>query len=586
METINSIFESREEQAFVESEQIRAYFREANDQNLAGALVVSLFAYVLHNLSPVWAWLPGLLCLYAVTAVRAWQMRRYRIAPGSRSSRAWGRGQMIAGALSGLCWGYTNTALLAHAPLEYQFFILTVITVSAAASASEGYSFTPPSEYYIVLSLSPPTLWLFTMGDQLHIVLAAMMLVFLPMTIVQGRKRNQVFIEAQTLRFRNESLARKLKEQRDLAHEASVAKARILAAASHDLRQPIHAITLFLDALDNSRSDADRSRLVVSIRSALTALRELLDTLLDLSKLDAGVVKPNPDIVSVDSLFVEIDNAFSPLALKSGLRFMLWMPRTPLTLRIDRRLLLSVLNNVISNALKNTRRGGVLIGLRRSAADLVFEIWDTGSGISAEHIEHIFDEYYQVDNPHRDRSKGMGLGLAIARRISNLLGLQLSCRSRPEKGSVFQIRIPSSLVVHDHLEPTDVSPRHDEVGQDALQGRRIMLVEDDPLVAAGLSEAMAVHGIGVSIFGSAEAALAAPDLTSVDAFIVDHQLAGPMNGLDFLRTASTRRGKTVKAVVISGNTSPEFVRTVRQLQWPLLFKPVDSRSIFHALGIH
>lgn len=358
METINSIFESREEQAFVESEQIRAYFKEANDQNLAGALVVSLFAYVLHNLSPVWAWLPGLLCLYAVTAVRTWQMRRYRIAPGSRSSRAWGRGQRIAGALSGLCWGYTNTALLAHAPLEYQFFILTVITVSAAASASEGYSFTPPSEYYIVLSLSPPTLWLFTMGDQLHIVLAAMMLVFLPMTIVQGRKRNQVFIEAQTLRFRNESLARKLKEQRDLAHEASVAKARILAAASHDLRQPIHAITLFLDALDNSRSDADRSRLVVSIRSALTALRELLDTLLDLSKLDAGVVKPNPDIVSVDSLFVEIDNAFSPLALKSGLRFMLWMPRTPLTLRTDRRLLLSVLNNVISNALKNTRRGG------------------------------------------------------------------------------------------------------------------------------------------------------------------------------------------------------------------------------------
>ena len=208
---------SDEDRIAVRAEQLRAYFSEASDQNLAGAFVLSLIVYVVHEGIPSWTWLPALVGLYAVTLVRAWRIWQFRHAPGCRSNTQWGQGQTIAGALSGVCWGVANTAMLAHVSIENQLFILTVMTVSAATNSSEGYAFTRPSRAFILLALSPVILWLLTVDDRIHYVLAAMMVLFVPLTILQGQKRNIAFVDALRFRFSNEALAKEHSLRREAA---------------------------------------------------------------------------------------------------------------------------------------------------------------------------------------------------------------------------------------------------------------------------------------------------------------------------------------------------------------------------------
>lgn len=365
--------------------------------------------------------------------------------------------------------------------------------------------------------------------------------------------------------------------------EANLAKSRLFAAASHDLRQPIHALGLFLDTLKIARTPEDRTRTTGSMGLALKALQEMLDALLDVSKLDAGAVVPRPTEVRADDLFREIAESFDPVAKERALRFCLRFPGNVPAMHIDRRLLLCILNNLIGNAMKNTRKGGVLVALRRRGDGMAFQVWDTGIGIAEQHLERIFDEYYQIGNPERDRAKGMGLGLAIVRRICDLLELGLSCRSRPGKGSLFEVRIPPAAF-HGRACPTPEAAPLPEVDLERFRGKRIVLVEDDTLVADALHDALGMHGADIRVFRDAEAALADPATEHADAFIVDHQLAGPMNGLEFLHAARKLCSKPVRAVVISGNTTQEFVGSVRELEWPLLFKPVNSRMILHALA--
>jgi signal transduction histidine kinase len=257
-------FHSDEERAVVEAEQIRVYFSETNAQNLAGALVMSLLVYAVHDGLPIWTWLPALPGLYAVTLVRAWLIRQYHRTPACRGVADWGRTQTITGGMSGVCWGFANTAMLAHLPTELQLLVLTVITVVASSSASEGFAYVWPSRAYILASIGPPALWLLTVGDRLHTILGLMLLVFIPMTIWQTLKRNRGFIEAQQLRIRNEMLARELTVQRDAAEQAYLAKARFLAAASHDLRQPMQALSIFHELLQNEMQSFDRGAQILA----------------------------------------------------------------------------------------------------------------------------------------------------------------------------------------------------------------------------------------------------------------------------------------------------------------------------------
>lgn len=710
----------------VKAEQLRTYFSEASDQNLAGAFVMSLIVYVVHDGISPWTWLPALLGLYAVTLARAWRISQYHRAPNLRSIAQWGQGQTIAGALVGVCWGAASTAMLAQVSTEFQLFILTVMTVSAATNSSEGYAYTRPSQAFVLLALSPVIVWLLTVGDRMHYVLAAMLLVFVPLTILQGQKRNKAFIEALQFRFSNQALANELAIRSDAAeqeiserkqaeqalaesearfklfmdvlpaaavikdeasttlycnrymidimgakdwlgrsvfdlfpHEvaekmlandrraleagysvfeervpgadgkirtyethkfilprsgmapllglialditerkqvqtelmaakeaaeaASLAKSRFLAAASHDLRQPIQAIKLFEAALDQAGLSAGQKQVHSYLSQSVQSLGVILDALLDVSKLDAGMVPVSPEPMPIDDLLHAIDAEFSPVATAKSLRFKLYFPQESTSLFTDRKLLHILLGNLIGNAFKYTERGGVLVGIRRRGSRALIQVWDTGLGIAPENMSSIFDEYFQIGNPERDRTKGLGLGLAIASRIANLLGTEIVCHSRLNEGSVFEFSLPLA----DKPLPRDISlVEEKDLLADAvssLAGCHVIVVDDHALVAEATRLTLESYGLRVTTHGDAEAALADPEISNADFYISDLSLPG-MNGVQLLDAIQQRSMKPIKAMVLTGNTAPDQIEMVQSSGWKVLYKPINLPALLSAIN--
>lgn len=233
-----------------------------------------------------------------------------------------------------------------------------------------------------------------------------------------------------------------LEDKKNEAERASVAKSRFLAAASHDLRQPILAIELFQDALGKTELDPEQKRIADYLAHSAESLSGILTELLEISRFDTGAIQPCPGPVPVAEIFHRIDEEFSPQARIKGLRFKFFFPQKWLVLLTDQKMLLNLLRNLIDNAFKYIETGGVLVALRSRGDHALIQVWDTGIGIAPEHIEAIFEEYFQVGNPQRDRAKGLGLGLSIVKRLAKALGCPVSCRSQPAMGSVFEFRVP------------------------------------------------------------------------------------------------------------------------------------------------
>lgn len=576
-------FHSAEERAVVKAEQIRAFFSETNDQNLAGALVLSLLVYVVHDGIPAWTWQPALFALYLVTLVRAWLIWQYHRAPASRSSLEWGRSQAISGGLSGVCWGFANTAMLAHLPTELQLLILTVITVAASSNASEGFSYVPPSRAYILASIGPPAFWLLTVGDRLHTILGVMLLVFVPMTIWQARKRNRVFIEAQQLRFRNERLARELTVQRDAAEQAYLAKARFLAAASHDLRQPMQALSIFHELLGQEIQGADPAgKILANAQKAAEGMKTLLDALLDVSRLDANVITPDRRGFPVQVLLHQMESEFAPIAGQSGIRLRV-MPCSA-CVNSDPVLLGQVLRNLLSNALRYTPSGRVLLGCRRRNGQLAIEVFDTGIGIAPDQHSAIFAEFYQIGNKARDRNQGLGLGLAIVERVVRLLGHTLVMRSEPGRGSCFSVSVPLTPTADGRPDAQLPDTAQAQIAGN-LAGRRILMVDDEEAIRIGMCELLQGWGCEVTTAGSVAEALdrAAAGPAAIDAVISDMGLPGQGNGIDAIAALRERFGSRLPALLITGDTSQAALQAAREAKLIMLHKPIKPARLRAAL---
>ena len=579
---MSSEFLSEEERAVVRAEQIKVFFSETNDQNIAGAVVLSLLVYVVHDGTPTWTWLPALCALYLVTVVRWWLVWQYRHASGSRSTAQWERTQDISGGLSGVCWGFANTAMLAHLPTEAQLVILTVITVAASSNASEGFSYVPPSRAYILASIGPPTVWLLSVGDRLHSILGLMLLVFLPMTIWQAQKRNRVFVEAQQLRFRNEALAAELTIQRDAAEQAYLAKARFLAAASHDLRQPMQALSIFHELLQQEAQSSRGRELLANARRSADAMNKLLEALLDVSRLEANVIQPECRPFQVQALLDEMANEFAPIARQTGIR--LRVAPCSAVIVSDPALLGQALRNLLSNALRYTPAGRVLVGCRRRQGRLLIEVYDTGIGIAADQHVAIFGEFYQVDNKARNRQQGIGLGLAIVERVLRLLDHSVSVRSAPGRGSCFAIAVPLAAATQ---LPAPPLPETDPIpAVSSLAGRRILMIDDEEAIRDGMSALLQGWGCEVMTAGSiAEAlTLVGDGAAMIDAIISDMGLPGPGTGIDAIAAIRQRRGGQLPALLVTGDTSQAALQAAREANLVMLHKPIKPARLRAALG--
>ena len=388
-----------------------------------------------------------------------------------------------------------------------------------------------------------------------------------------------------TVRMRIEKIQedslRQLSEARDAAEQANQSKSRFLAAASHDLRQPMQAISLFVDSLGRTNLSEEQKHISAYLTESTHALGELLNGLLDISKLDAGVVKPSPRVIQVDVLASKIEADFSALTAAKSLRFKLSFPFGDMAVNTDGQLVMRLLGNLIGNAIKYTKQGGILVAIRRRGNQALIQVWDTGIGVSAEHMDIIFEEYFQLGNPERDRTKGLGLGLAIAKRIAKLLETELVCRSRPGKGSVFEFRLPLAFPAE-----REASARLDSRvlrNEAKPAGRRIVLVEDDLMVGIATKLALESCGMAVTRYTTAEEALADSAVADADFYISDLRLPG-LTGLELLDAIQQRSGKPIKALVLTGDTSGDRIAITQSSSWPVLFKPIDLSMLMSAIA--
>ena len=370
-----------------------------------------------------------------------------------------------------------------------------------------------------------------------------------------------------------------LRAKKEEAELATLAKSRFLASASHDLRQPMHALGMFMSRLMHMPHNDETRHLIGRIDASVHALQNLLDALLDISRLEAGVLRARPRHFPVQALFDEIGGELSAMAEERGLK--LRLRPSPLWLDSDPILLHRILLNLVSNALRYTRQGGVLVACRRRGVNVRIEVWDSGIGIPPESRTEIFKEFVQLANPERDRNQGLGLGLTIVERTAQLLDHPLSMDSRPEIGSRFAIEVPIAPPETAALAQAPSAPE----GQ--FEGLRVLVIDDDALARQGLALLLESWGCQVVAAEDAEQALALTAHQSPPNLIAcDYRLRHGQNGIDVLALLRARAGLTAPGFLISGNTDAELMKRAADESIPLLHKPVQParlRALIHRL---
>jgi len=366
------------------------------------------------------------------------------------------------------------------------------------------------------------------------------------------------------------TLEARIAERTEQLAQANEAKTRFLAAASHDLRQPIHALALTVGELRETAHAPELAALARRIARSVDALEDLLDALLDVSKLDAGAIQAERRAFPLQPLLERLADEFAPAAEAKGLRFR--VVATSLWTESDPTLLGRCLLNLVANAVRYTREGGVVVGCRRRGAQAEVVVADSGVGIAAADQARIFEEFYQAGNPQRDRAKGLGLGLAIVDRVARLLGHAITVKSRVGRGSVFGVRVP--IVAPHPGEPASAAP---ETGAQ-LTGLRVLVIDDEPDVRAALDGLLQRWGCSVETASSSEEALSV-GRAPLELVLCDLRLGEGESGFDVLERLKARWGTSLHGIVVTADASPERIADAHARGYPLLRKPVRPAKL-------
>lgn len=366
-----------------------------------------------------------------------------------------------------------------------------------------------------------------------------------------------------------------LREKKEEAEQANVAKSRFLAAASHDLRQPTHALGLFVSRLAQLPHDRQTGELIGNLDASVRAMQNLLDGLLDISRLEAGAVQVDRRPFALSGLFDQLQQALSAEAADKGLR--LRVRPTPLWVMSDATLIYRVLLNLTGNALRYTERGGVLVAARQLASGRVeLQVWDSGVGIAPEHQQAVFAEFYQVGNAARDRTKGLGLGLNIVQRTVNLLDHPLTMRSLPGRGTRFTLNLPSAA----GPQAQEVEVTKDKVVPDDVRDRCALVVEDDALARSALVGLLVSWGMRVAqARGASDAIECLAQGLVPDVIVSDYRLQEGHNGMQLVQGLRQRLGTATPACLMSGDTDPGLIQAAQAAGLTLLHKPVRPAKL-------
>lgn len=412
-------------------------------------------------------------------------------------------------------------------------------------------------------------------GDRLHFYIAAVMLVVLAFVLGFGHNLNNLLTQSLTIRYENVDLIGELTREtaaadraRASAEAANRDKTQFLAAASHDLRQPLHALGLFGAALAARVHEPATRDIIASINATVEALERQFTALMDISKLDAGAVSPARGHFPLAPLFARLECEFAPLAASRRLR--LTVVPTRLWVDSDPVLLERILANFVSNAVGHTERGGAVLGARRRAAHVAIEVRDTGSGIPASERERIFDAFYQIRSAPRGAGQGMGLGLAIIRRLAALLDHPIEVDSTPSRGSRFAVVVPRAPA----SAASSVQRRPEAAG--SLTGALIAVIDDEAAIVDAMRVWFGQWGATVCGGGSGGEVIEALGEAgrSPDLIVADYRLAGGALGTAAVAQLRAELGEPIPALLISGDASAEAFSAMRAGALDVLLKPV------------
>ncbi len=597
----------------VRAEQLRLVLGGLAQSVATGVMVSTLMLAVLWPLAShrvLFSWYAAFLALRATVALFSY--RALRAPRGPARDRRTERILFAAKLAEGLIYGWL---LAIGLPLEEPPVSILLMSLMGAVCGNGVSLLAPRRHLYLALAvpiavLAVATLWPLS-GVAYH-VLAIFCVLYVAGQYGQVVLASRRVREAIDLRFENTALVAQLRDEtaaarlaRRDAEQANVAKSRFLAAASHDLRQPVHALGLFLQALGQTALAERQRQILGQAQAATVASTDMLNTLLDFSRLEAGVVAPQPRAYALQPLLDKLETDLGPLADAKGLIYR--SPPCDAAVVSDQALLELVLRNLILNAIRYTERGGLVVACRRRGAGLLIGVYDTGIGIPADQHEEVFREFHQLGNPERDRRKGLGLGLAIARRLAASLDHPLTLASTVGRGSAFRILVPLApgpAVEPPAYIPALVGPPTDGAAVDglpadglpadgmaadgmavtSLAGARILVVEDDATVREAMEQLLASWGCRCRAVASPDEALALLDEEPApDVLVCDYRLREGVTGTEAIALLRRRWRMAIPAVIITGDTAPARLREAMDSGVPVIHKPVAPDRLYREL---
>lgn len=478
-------------------------------------------------------------------------------------------------ALNGLT--HSVAAIWFAAPNDFQFAIQSLLLVGLCAGAvatTAGYQ--PVFLAYVVPVMGALVgRWSLATSHSGSAAVAVIIAIFGAVLVALAADSFRLFRESFEIRLQHVRLNERLRAALAQAETANRAKTRFLASASHDLRQPIHTLSLFAAALALRPLDPVSRDISDHIGAALGNLSSQLDALLDVSKLDAGVVTVQPGALELAPFVERLRADFAPIAAAKGLTLSV-PPPAALVLFTDELLLGRIVANLLDNAIKYTQCGEVSLTVTAHANLVTLVVADTGQGIAAHEQARVFEEFYQLDNPERSRTKGLGLGLSIVRRLVDLLGARLEMVSAPGVGTSFFLMLPQYLG-----KPAPAPAAPDAGG--ALGASHVLVVDDDHAVRQGMQALLQALGVRVTLADGSAEALAAVRAAPPDLLLVDYRLRGSDDGIALVRAIRALH-PGLPAILISGDTAPERLREAEQAGIALLHKPVPVAMLRKAVA--
>ena len=481
---------------------------------------------------------------------------------------------VINSTISGLLWGWAGFLFFVPERLDYQLIILLVIILKGIGSVSSIAKNLKAFYAYFPLSMMPITVLFLSQSDSTSVLLGVIAFFFVAIMLVFARNMSKTFEESLSIRYENQRLLAETEARKKDAEAASLAKTHFLAAASHDLRQPIHAMSLLINILEEGNTQTDTQKIVKQLRATSDSLQNLLNALLDISRLDAGVVEVKKQDVNLQTILQKLKAEFQLLAEQKGLG-MNW-PDEPISVLTDAALLEQILRNLFSNAIRYTQQGHISTVLAVKANQVQISVIDTGIGIDEVQQASIFDEFYQVGNQERDRQHGLGLGLAIVKRTINLLGSEISLNSQLNKGSRFTFNLPLSKQNIIHQKPKAISINN------IVDDHAVVAVIEDDLQAA---EAMQLlleswHYTVITASHSDQLIKQFGELNLIPQVIIsDFQLGDNRSGIKEIMKLQDHYHQKLPALLITGNIHAEQNNEFITAKLPVLYKPVAPAKL-------